>query len=162
METTSDQGRGFRRTKQPSRRRCFQAGGKRRVCLWAPVQDEPRSHGFQAKPAAGLQQRALPKRMNDGVSCVLDQVLNPIRKGAPKNNRSARRHRCQEAANNEGPQNTSVPPAAELSKRSLRVKDTRRERGVPQRDRDPKAESLRRSSEKEIRPSLRCDDIPPG
>lgn len=101
-----------------------------RFSLWAPVQDEPRSHGFQAKPAEGPQQRALPKRMNDGVSCVLGQVLNPMGEGAPKNKRSARRHRCQEAANNEGTQNTSVPPAGELSKRSLRVKDTRRrERG---------------------------------
>lgn len=84
------------------RRRCFQPGGEPRVCLWAPVQDEPRSHGFQAKTAAGLQQRALPKRTNDAdVSCVLDQVLNPVRKGAAKNNRSARRHRCQKAANND-------------------------------------------------------------
>lgn len=145
------------------RRRCFQPGGKPRVCLWAPVQGEPRSHGFQAKTAAGLQRRALPKRTNDDVSCVLDQVLNPVCKGATKNNRSARRHRCQKAANNDdggGPQNTSIPPAAELSKRSLRVKDTGRERGSRGGIATQRPSPCEGVPRKRFAPVGLCDDIP--
>lgn len=81
--TTSDQGRGFRK----------------RARLWARVQGEPRSHGFQGKRKAPVTQ-------------ANNQVLNSGSKGRHKNNRPWRRHFtiCQsEQQQKKVPQNKSVP-----------------------------------------------------
>lgn len=130
LETKSDQGR-FRRTKQPSRQAAVLSTGWQtaRLSLGAG----PRRTAVTRLPGKNLSGPATPRvaQANERRRLVRPRPgVEPRMQGRNEKQPFRAPPSVSKAANNDdggGPQNTSIPPA--LSKRSLRVKDTRRERG---------------------------------
>lgn len=121
--TTSDQGRCFRKTPGAAPRGFYP--GSKRARLWARVQGEPRSHGFQGKKNRRVRSARCPSE--PGV-----ELRGQGEKQAPLATTPSGPQICQSAQ--QVPQNKSAPPRLRNAHRGSKTQFS----GGLRADRDPK------------------------